>query len=322
MEKGYITLPRSFFHSEEWLHPRMFSKAEAWLDILASVRFSSQPTTVTIAGKTVVWQKDCWPISQRALARRWQWTTRGVRSFLTLLSERGIISLQTREGITIIQVTDKERGRNTDDASETGSVTPHATPCVTPHATPHVTPHATPCATPRPASSATSPPSGATAFATPGESPRVTPSVTKQNKGKEERININDPTADVRVRDEVFELSLSSLWREAVCMRHHITQQQLDKYLDTFALDCIASGRLSHDTISEAKFHFVYWLKKQLLPQPSSTNHSNLTVYANHTKPTSASIIQDAQQWCLEKTEEILQKATLRHGEVPRTLPF
>ena len=291
MEKGYITLPRSFFHSEEWLHSRVFSKAEAWLDILASVRFSSQPTTITIAGKTVAWQKDCWPVSQR-------------------------------EGITIIQVTDKERGRNTVDASETGSETPHATPCETPHATPH----ATPCETPRPASSAISPRSGATAFATPGVSPSVSlsvsPSVTKQNKEKEERIYINDPTAPTRVRDEVFDLSLNTPWREAVCMRYHITQQQLDKYLDTFVIDCIATGRLSHDTITDTKFHFVYWLKKQLLPQPSSTNHSNLTVYANHTKPTTAAIIQDAQQWCIEKSEEILQKAALRHGEVPRALPF
>ncbi len=224
MEKGYITLPRSFFHSEEWLHPRVFSKAEAWLDILASVRFSSQPTTITIAGKTVAWQKDCWPVSQRALARRWQWTTRGVRSFLTLLSGRGAISLQTTEGITIIQVTDKERGRNTVDASETGSETSHATPCETPHATPH----ATPCETPRPASSAISPPFGATVFATPSVSPcatpsvppSVSPSVTKQNKEKEERININDPTTPARVRDEVFDLSLNRLWCEAVCMRY------------------------------------------------------------------------------------------------------
>ena len=185
MEKGYITLPRSFFHSEEWLHPRVFSKAEAWLDILASVRFSSQPTTITIAEKTVAWQKDCWPVSQR-------------------------------EGITIIQVTDKERGRNTVDASETGSETPHATPCETPHATPRETPF--------PASSAISPPSGATAFATPGVSPSVplsvSPSVTNQNKEKEERIYINDPTAPTRVRDEVFDLSLNTPWREAVCMRY------------------------------------------------------------------------------------------------------
>ena len=150
MEKGYITLPRSFFHSEEWLHPRVFSKAEAWLDILASVRFSSQPTTITIAGKTV----------------------------------------------------------------------PCATPCVTPHATPRETPHT--------ASSAISPPFGATAFATPSAthsvphsvSLSVSPSVTKQNKRKEERININDPTTRVRVRDEVFDLSLNRLWCEAVCMRH------------------------------------------------------------------------------------------------------
>ena len=197
MEKGFITLPRSFFHSEEWLHPRVFSKAEAWLDILASVRFSSQPTTITIAGKTVAWQKDCWPVSQR-------------------------------EGITIIQVTDKERGRNTFDASETSSVTPLATPCVTPCITPCVTPHATPCETPRPASSAISPPSGATAFATPSVSHSVlhsvslsvSPSVTKQNKEKEERIKINDPTTPARVRDEVFDLSLNRLWCEAVCMRY------------------------------------------------------------------------------------------------------
>ena len=105
-------------------------------------------------------------------------------------------------------------------------------------------------------------------------------------------------------------------------MRYHITQQQLDKYLDTFLIDCIATGRLAHDTITDTKFHFVYWLKKQLQPQPSSTNHSNLTVYANHTKPTTAAIIQDAQQWCIEKSEEILQKAALRNGEVPRALPF
>ena len=191
------TLPRSFFHSEEWLHPRVFSKAEAWLDILASVRFTSQPTTITIAEKTIAWQKDCWPVSQR-------------------------------EGITIIQVTDKEQGRNTFDASETSSVTPHATPCATPCVTPCVTPHATPRETPHAASPAISPPFGATVFATPSVSPcattsvppSVSASVTKQNKEKEERININDPTTPARVRDEVFDLSLNRLWCEAVCMRY------------------------------------------------------------------------------------------------------
>ena len=121
MEKGYIALPRTFFISEEWLQPRVFSKVEAWIDIVASVRFSTQPTTITVSGKTVVWQKDCWPVSLRTLAKRWQWTVSGVHSFLSMMAENDRITLMVENGITIIRVTGDSTSNGTGNGTANGT---------------------------------------------------------------------------------------------------------------------------------------------------------------------------------------------------------
>ncbi|MBO4658108.1 MAG: hypothetical protein J5637_00640 [Prevotella sp.] len=331
MEKGYIALPRTIFISEEWLQPRVFSMVEAWVDIVASVRFSTQPTTITVSGKTVVWQKDCWPVSLRTLAKRWQWTVRGVRSFLSLMAQKDMITLTVENGITIIRVigdaTAVGTGNGTADGTRNGTAGETAptesketemkfdtvanalkdnekdevemvetTMPTKPAHCDVATPQGTPCGT-----------------------ASDTASGTIQNKGLiEERINLNDDNACVRVREEMREMSRSNLWREVVCMRHHLTPEQLNTYLESFVIDSIASGRQGHDSIADAKAHFNHWLRIQL-QQNTFNNHCH---HEHHTKHTAAEYIRDAQQWGIEQSEAFIQEANRRHGGHQDHLPF
>lgn len=79
--------------------------------------------------------------------------------------------------------------------------------------------------------------------------------------------NISPPlSACVHVREGDFaeELKTNMSWREAMCMRHHISQVQLSQYLDTFILDCKCSGKEQHESLQDTMSHCNSWLLTQL----------------------------------------------------------
>ena len=79
--------------------------------------------------------------------------------------------------------------------------------------------------------------------------------------------NISPPlNACVHVREGDFaeELKTNISWREAMCMRHHISQAQLSQYLDTFILDNKCSGKEQHDSLQDTMSHCNSWLLTQL----------------------------------------------------------
>ena len=51
----------------------------------------------------------------------------------------------------------------------------------------------------------------------------------------------------------------STLWKESVCIRYQLSNEQVDACLADFALKCDKQ----HTSLQDAKSHFCYWLQKQ-----------------------------------------------------------
>lgn len=58
---------------------------------------------------------------------------------------------------------------------------------------------------------------------------------------------------------EVAEMKKSAQWKESVCIRYQLTNEQVDNYLADFALKCDKQ----HSSMQDARSHFCYWLQKQ-----------------------------------------------------------
>ncbi len=98
---GFFQLQRRFF--DHWLwngESRVFSKAEAFLDLLQLAAFTR---TKRIVGTAVIHLEPgevCG--SERYLSGRWGWSTKKVRAFLTLLEADRMVGRQKKQGITVI----------------------------------------------------------------------------------------------------------------------------------------------------------------------------------------------------------------------------
>lgn len=61
------------------------------------------------------------------------------------------------------------------------------------------------------------------------------------------------------IDEEVAEMKKSAQWKESVCIRYQLTNEQVDNYLADFALKCDKQ----HTSMQDARSHFCYWLQKQ-----------------------------------------------------------
>lgn len=103
---GYIPISRKLFEHPFWTEKREFSRAEAWIDLLRSVRFEASPAKVIIGNRTVVIERGEIPASLRFLAERWQWSKNKVNTFLNLLKDEKMIEKRIAPGTaqTIIKI--------------------------------------------------------------------------------------------------------------------------------------------------------------------------------------------------------------------------
>lgn len=102
--EGYIKLNRKFFSNELWNEAREYSSCEAWLDLIQSARFEATPRKEFIGGREVSYSRGQYPASIRFLARRWRWTDRKVRTFLSYLKKEGMISIDQSQGLNVISL--------------------------------------------------------------------------------------------------------------------------------------------------------------------------------------------------------------------------
>lgn len=103
MKNGYFMLQRRFFSHWLWANEsRVFSKAEAFLDLLQLAAFTR---TKRIVGTAVI-QLEPGEVcgSERYLSGRWGWSTKKVRAYLTLLEADRMLGRQKKQGVTVISL--------------------------------------------------------------------------------------------------------------------------------------------------------------------------------------------------------------------------
>ena len=100
--EGYIKLSRKFFSNDMWNEARTFSSCEAWLDLIQSARFEATPRMESIGGREVSYTRGQYPASISFLMKRWKWSEKKVRYFLSKLKKQGMITTCNQQGMTVI----------------------------------------------------------------------------------------------------------------------------------------------------------------------------------------------------------------------------
>lgn len=100
----YIPISRRIFEHPFWCEDRVFSRFEAWLDIVQSARF--EDTKQLIGNRFIEVKRGQVLVSLRFLSGRWQWSTKKVNSFLDLLIQDKMIIKETPKetGQTVITI--------------------------------------------------------------------------------------------------------------------------------------------------------------------------------------------------------------------------
>lgn len=114
---GWIKIHRSI--TEHWLYTekRMFSKFEAWNDILLTVNYSE--AKCLIKGKLYIIKRGESILSLDNWAKRWGWDKSKVRRFIDLLKNDGMICLKTDNITTHLTVCKYETYQDIGNADET-----------------------------------------------------------------------------------------------------------------------------------------------------------------------------------------------------------
>ena len=102
--KYYIPISRRLFEHPFWCEERVFSRFEAWLDLVRSARF--EDTKQLIGNRFIEVKRGQILVSLRFLAGRWQWSTKKVNSFLDLLIQDNMIIKETPKetGQTVVTI--------------------------------------------------------------------------------------------------------------------------------------------------------------------------------------------------------------------------
>lgn len=100
MNEGFIKLSRKFFAHPLWNEKRVYSKCEAWLDLIQMAKI--EKTTVIVNGKVINLSRGQLCASIRFLSERWGFTAMRVRTFISMLKTTQMITTQQHNNETVI----------------------------------------------------------------------------------------------------------------------------------------------------------------------------------------------------------------------------
>ena len=100
MSKGFVKLNRKMFDHPFWNEARVYSKAEAWIDLIRSARFEA--TQEIVNNKVIELFEGELPISRRYLEIRWNWGSTKVSNFLKMLEKLGMTNHRQTNGQTVL----------------------------------------------------------------------------------------------------------------------------------------------------------------------------------------------------------------------------
>lgn len=124
--RGWFKLHRKFKDNFLWKEPRVYSRWEAWLDILSEANYDD--SVMMFDGATLKVKRGQWITSQLKLSKRWMWSRGKVERFIQTLMENGMITVQTvnrkASMITVCNFNRLQDFRATDRATD-GQLTGH-----------------------------------------------------------------------------------------------------------------------------------------------------------------------------------------------------
>ena len=97
---NYIPVSRTIFEHPFWCEDRVYSRLEAWLDIIF------EDAELLIGSRLITVKRGQLPVSLRYLAERWKWSTKKVNNFLDLLILARMVTKETPKetGQTLLTV--------------------------------------------------------------------------------------------------------------------------------------------------------------------------------------------------------------------------
>ena len=118
-KQGWIRLYRKIQDNPLWTEKRVFSRAEAWIDILLEVRHDENPINVLIGSTLVVCNRGQCIKSLDTWALRWGWNKSAVRRFFELLQNMGQIRHESATKTTRLTVCNYDTYNQERNGSET-----------------------------------------------------------------------------------------------------------------------------------------------------------------------------------------------------------
>jgi hypothetical protein len=109
MKSGYIALHRKIQDNFLWREKRVFSKAEAWIDLLMETRWKTEPKEFVIKNKRLVCNYGECLYSLETWARRWGWNKTKVRRVLDLFQKCSMIEYKNETVSVRIRICNYEK---------------------------------------------------------------------------------------------------------------------------------------------------------------------------------------------------------------------
>lgn len=105
---GFIPIKRSLFEHFLAREKRVFSRFEAWLDLIQMATFTEQNEQI-IKGKMIVCKRGQLIASVRFLQDRWAWSMHKVTDYLELLRSQDMLLIDKESGVSRITLVNFEK---------------------------------------------------------------------------------------------------------------------------------------------------------------------------------------------------------------------
>lgn len=103
-DQGFVKLNRGFFENPFWMEDRVYSLAEAWLDLIQMARFENSPEKVLVKMKFITINRGELRASQRYLSTRWNWSLGKTNRFLKLLENEQMVERRMEHSETVVKL--------------------------------------------------------------------------------------------------------------------------------------------------------------------------------------------------------------------------
>ena len=246
---GYIPNSRSFFESDLWNERRVFSKAEAYLDMCSLAAF--KPKRTFIEGKMFDLEPGQLVASNRFLQTRWGWgSTKKVQDFLKFLQNRSQIEVSNRQKISHITISELATYKTVEANEKPGTEK----------------------------NEADEKPDRSQLEAKIEE--------RKKERNLEEEVHParTHEGGEIPATPEQWQraVRLDELFREQVARQHQIEGLRFDELLEIFYLQKAALGELTHGSYSDFRRNFLFWIPKNLNAIKVQAKNGNHNHNGNH----------------------------------------